>query len=130
MANRKAYIMILFMFAFNLLVAGTNEMELWEGDMDYYDMNTESINTTVKELTNVDDIEKTDESGLSYFDIPGMIIKSLKILILATAAIPLIGGLLYSYGVPLEICAVFQSINIVILAYLYLEFASNRSASR
>lgn len=130
MANRKVYTIVLFIFAFNLIVSGTNELDIWDGDMDSYGTNIDTINASVTELTDVADIEQTEEIGIDYFAIPGMVAKSFAILVLSLAAVPLVGGLMYAYGVPLEICAIFQSLDILLMAYLYIEFTTNRSASR
>lgn len=130
MANRKVYVIVLFIFAFNLIVAGTNELGIWDGDMDHYTTNIDSINASVRELTSVNDIENTEETGIDFFGIAGMVTKSFGILVMSLAAVPLVGGLMYAYGVPLEICAIFQSLDILLMAYLYIEFTSNRSASR
>ena len=132
MANRKVYVILLYMFAFNLLTAGINEMGIWDGQLEHVDLdsNVQRMNASVVDMSNPSDIEESDSSGLSVFEIPGMLLKAFALVVLSLFAIPLVGGLLYAYGMPLEICGIFQAFNILLLAYVYIEFTSNRSASR
>lgn len=132
MANRKVYVILLYMFAFNLLTAGINEMGIWDGQMEHVnlDRNVQQMNASIREISSTSDIEETDTSGLSLLEIPGMLVKAFALVALSLVAIPLVGGLLYAYGMPLAICGIFQAFNILLLAYVYIEFTSNRSASR
>lgn len=131
MANRKIYMVALYMMVFNLFVPVVDELGIWDtGDLSYVSTNIDSINTSIVELTDVSDIEETDTTGLSVFELPGMMIKALVMILKVFKSVLLIGIVMFEYGIPWPLCLVFQSLNIYSLSVLYSEFIANRSASR
>ena len=130
MANRTSYLIILTIFAFNLLVASTNELDIWNGELDAVDLNQDDLQTGITDLTDSSDLEPGDDVEIDYFQLPGLVAKSFKLFIIAIAAIPFSGILLYSYGMPLAVSAIVEGLNLIMLAFLWVEFASNRRASQ
>ena len=77
MANATSYLIILFFFVFNMSVITVNELDVWDGELQSYNMDntTASLEDGITDLTNVEDLESTNEVKLDYFQIPGLLIK-------------------------------------------------------
>ena len=132
MANSTSYLIILFFFVFNMSVITVNELDVWEGNIDSYNMDetTASLEEGITDLTNVEDLEDTNEVKLDYFQIPGLLLKSFFLIITAILTIPFTGVLLAAYGVPNAICAMFELFNLLMVAIALSQFASNRRVTQ
>ena len=128
MANATSYLIILFFFVFNMSVITVNELDLWEGELESYNMDntTTSLEDGITDLTNVEDLESTDEIKLDYFQIPGLLIKSFFLVVAAILTIPFTGLLLAAYGVHTAICAMVEVFNLLMVAIALSQYASNR----
>lgn len=128
MANATSYLIILFFFVFNMSVITVNELDVWEGELESYNMDatTASLEDGITDLTNVEDLESSDEIKLDYFQIPGLLIKSFFLIITAILTIPFTGLLLAAYGVHTSICAMVEVFNLLMVAIALSQYASNR----
>lgn len=128
MANATSYLIILFFFVFNMSVITVNELDVWEGELESYNMDntTASLEDGITDLTNVEDLESTNEVKLDYFQIPGLLIKSFFLIITAILTIPFTGLLLAAYGVHAAICAMVEVFNLLMVAIALSQYASNR----
>lgn len=128
MANATSYLIILFFFVFNMSVITVNELDVWEGELESYNMDntTASLEDGITDLTNVEDLESTNEVKLDYFQIPGLLIKSFFLIITAILTIPFTGLLLAAYGVHASICAMVEVFNLLMVAIALSQYASNR----
>lgn len=134
MVNKKIFVMLLYMFTFNLLLISINESNLFTSNelTTTNKLNAEAFNNSTKEILSLDEIENTDEadSSIGFFEISGLFASSLKILVLSVAAIPLVGFFMAAYGIPLTICTIFQSLNMLLIGITVMEFISNRRMSQ
>ena len=132
MANSTSYLIILFFFVFNMSVITVNELDVWDGDIDSYNMDatTASMESGITDLTNVNDLEDTNEVKLDYFQIPGLLLKSFFLVITAILTIPFTGVLLAAYNVPTAICAMVEVFNLLMVAIALSQFASNRRVTQ
>jgi len=128
MANATSYLIILFFFVFNMLVITTNEMDIWDGEIESYNMDAinQSLSDGITDLTDVNNVESSNDINIDYFKIPGLLIKSFGLMIIAIATIPFTGVLMAAYGVPTAICAMFQVFNTLMVAIVVAQYASNR----
>lgn len=128
MANATSYLIILFFFVFNMSVITVNELDVWDGELKSYNMDatTASLEDGITDLTNVEDLESTNEVKLDYFQIPGLLIKSFFLIITAILTIPFTGLLLAAYGVHTSICAMVEVFNLLMVAIALSQYASNR----
>lgn len=128
MANATSYLIILFFFVFNMSVITVNELDVWDGELESYNMDstTASLEDGITDLTNVEDLESTNEVKLDYFQIPGLLIKSFFLIITAILTIPFTGLLLAAYGVHAAICAMVEVFNLLMVAIALSQYASNR----
>lgn len=130
MSNKTSWLIVLMLFAWNLSVASTNEMGVWDNEIEYTEVDSDSINAGITDLTNTDDLASNDDVSVDFLQIPFLVIKSFILIVTCFAMIPLTGLLLAYYGVPVAIAAIFEAFNLLMLAVAYSEFASNRSATR
>ena len=132
MANATSYLIILFFFVFNMSVITVNELDVWDGEIESYNMDstTASLEEGITDLTNVEDLESTDEVKLDYFQIPGLLIKSFFLIITAILTIPFTGLLLAAYGVDESICAMVEVFNLLMVAIVLSQYASNRRITK
>ena len=109
-------------------VITVNELDVWEGELKSYNMDatTASLEEGITDLTNVEDLESTNEVKLDYFQIPGLLIKSFFLIITAILTIPFTGLLLAAYGVNESICAMVEVFNLLMVAIALSQYASNR----
>ena len=128
MANATSYLIILFFFVFNMSVITVNELDVWDGELESYNMDatTASLEDGITDLTDVEDLESTNEVKLDYFQIPGLLIKSFFLIITAILTIPFTGLLLAAYGVHTSICAMVEVFNLLMVAIALSQYASNR----
>lgn len=128
MANATSYLIILFFFVFNMSVITVNELDVWDGEIESYNMDatTASLEDGITDLTDVEDLESTNEITLDYFQIPGLLIKSFFLIITAILTIPFTGLLLAAYGVHAAICAMVEVFNLLMVAIALSQYASNR----
>ena len=128
MANATSYLIILFFFVFNMSVITVNELDVWDGEIESYNMDatTASLEDGITDLTDVEDLESTNEITLDYFQIPGLLIKSFFLIITAILTIPFTGLLLAEYGVHTAICAMVEVFNLLMVAIALSQYASNR----
>lgn len=132
MANSTSYLIILFFFVFNMSVITVNELDVWDGDLDSYNMDatTASMESGITDLTNTNDLEDTNEVKLDYFQIPGLLLKSFFLVITAILTIPFTGVLLAAYNVPTAICSMVEVFNLLMVAIALSQFASNRRVTQ
>jgi hypothetical protein len=121
---------VLMLFIWNISVATTNELGVFDTPIVYQDVNVEGLKANITDLTDQTTIQSTDEEVIDLFAIPGMVVKSFVLLVACFASIPFTGVLLAYYGMPLPIAAMFEAINLLILAVGFGEFGSNRLLSR
>lgn len=128
MANATSYLIILFFFVFNMSVITVNELDVWDGEINSYNMDktTGALEDGITDLTNQNDLESTEEVKLDYFQIPGLLIKSFFLVVAAVLTIPFTGVLLASYGVHPAICGMFEVFNLLMVAVVLSQYASNR----
>jgi hypothetical protein len=109
-------------------VITVNELDVWDGELESYNMDatTASLEDGITDLTNVEDLESSDEIKLDYFQIPGLLIKSFFLIITAILTIPFTGLLLAAYGVHTSICAMVEVFNLLMVAIALSQYASNR----
>lgn len=109
-------------------VITVNELDVWDGEIESYNMDatTASLEDGITDLTDVEDLESTNEITLDYFQIPGLLIKSFFLIITAILTIPFTGLLLAAYGVHAAICAMVEVFNLLMVAIALSQYASNR----
>jgi hypothetical protein len=129
-SNTTRYMIVLMLFIWNISVATTNELGVFDTPIVYQDVNVEGLKANITDLTDQTTIQSTDEEVIDLFAIPGMVVKSFVLLVACFASIPFTGVLLAYYGMPLPIAAMFEAINLLILAVGFGEFGSNRLLSR
>ena len=126
-----AYVLLLAMFSFSLWSTAINDMDMFGSDLIAEDMPTSEMNSSIYEIRNITDTQASEGGVIkTLLDGGEMVVKGFALLIIATLKIPFLGIYLTTYGVPVAIAAVFEAMNLLILAYLYAEFISGRNARK
>ena len=132
MANSTAYLIVLFFFVFNMSVITVNELDVWDGTLDSYNMDNvkENLSSGITDLTDVNDLESDNDAKFNIFEIPGLLVKSFVLVVSAILTIPFVGFLLSAYNVPVAICAMVEVFNLLMVAIALSQFASNRRVTQ
>jgi hypothetical protein len=129
MASRMAYVLLIALFSFSLWSTAINDIGLFEDTVVAKEMPTSELNDSIYEIQDFSDTQASDNGVIgTLIDGGEMVIKGFALLIVATLKITVLGLYLTTYGVPVAIAAVFEGLNLLILAYLYAEFVSGRNA--
>lgn len=132
----KAWLVVLSLFCFSLVTTGINDLGIFDVKLNEVGINVDDINDTKTEIfevsgtTDGDSALVSKEDTFSIFSGVDLIIKALTLVGAALAKTVVIYFVLISYGVPVPIALIFQTLITLIEGVAVAEFISARRITR